>query len=98
MDREVIKTQIDRTVAANGGKPLSKKAFFERTGLTETALQRAGFTDYGPALEAFGYQRIERQQAYSDDQLFEPLAQFVRRLGRFPKKREILVLLSGLGS
>jgi hypothetical protein len=91
MDRESVKTQIERTVAANDGKPLSTKAFFERTNLTESALQRAGLPDYPTALEAFGYQRNERSQLLSDDQLFEPLAQLVRRLGRFPKRREFRV-------
>ncbi len=88
MDRENVIAMVQHTATGNGGKPLGEKTFYTQTGLTEAALLRAGFPGYGTAVEAAGYQRNTFQQAYSDDQMFEPLAKLTRQLARFPKRRE----------
>jgi hypothetical protein len=91
MNREQILAQVRRTAEANGN-PVGERAFFTDTGLTRRALWRAGFPNYGSAVEAAGYRRNELlKEAYSDDRLFAPLATLTRDLGHFPTEAERFV-------
>ena len=88
MSREQILAQVKRTADANGGTPLGERAFFAETRTTRRTLWRAGFPNYGTAVEAAGYQPNRMKEALNDDTLFAPLARLVRRLGRFPTQGE----------
>jgi hypothetical protein len=87
-DREKIIDQLKRTTVANGGVPLSTRAFFKETGLGPRDLHRCGWPTHGALLQSQGLARGTMRQAYSDDELFRPLAQLTRVLGHFPTQNE----------
>ena len=91
MNRNQIVSEVKRVAEANGGKPLGERLFYKETGLNIQALQRAGFPNYGHAREAAGYARGTFGAAYSDDELFGPLARLTRDKQHFPTIGEIRV-------
>jgi hypothetical protein len=52
VNRERIIGEIKRTAEANGNVPLGERMFFAETRITRTILWRAGFPNYGSAVEA----------------------------------------------
>jgi hypothetical protein len=87
-DRDHILAQLRRLAESNGGEPVGERTFLADTRLTRRCLQIAGFPNYGAAVEAAGFARKTLQQAFTDDQLFQPLAQLTRERGRFPTTNE----------
>jgi hypothetical protein len=87
-DREKIVEQLTRTTAANGGVPLSTRAFFKETGLGPRDLHRCGWPTHGALLQSQGLARGTMRQAYSDEDLFRPLAELTQTLGHFPTQNE----------
>jgi hypothetical protein len=84
MNREQILAEIKRLADANAHTAIGERAFFAQTMLNRTVLRRAGFPNYGAAVEAAGYQRNELKQRYDDDTLFAPIARLARELGHCP--------------
>ena len=91
MNREQLLQRLRQLAELNGDVPVGERAFFADTRLTRRTLWRAGFANYGAAVEAAGYKRNELKQAYSDDTLFPPLAKLTRRLQHFPTEAERIV-------
>ena len=89
--RDSILTAVRHAAEDNHNRPPGERSFYAQSRLNRTALQRAGFPNYGAAVEAAGYSRNKLQQAYPDDQLFLPLAELTRRLGHFPTTNELRV-------
>lgn len=98
MDSVKIVREIKRLALDNGGDPLGERAFYKQAGLTLIDLRRAGFANYGEARERAGFGRGSLQGAYSEDELFEPLARLAREKGRFPTKGEIDVARFATGT
>lgn len=88
MNREDVLAALKATTESNGGVPLTRGRFFRETGLTIEDLRRAGFPSHGELLRSVGHQPQPLQQAFSDDQLFEPLAQLTELKGHFPNHSE----------
>lgn len=86
--RDQILAQVRRLAELNGGEPVGERTFLAETRLSRRRLQRAGFPNYGAALEAAGFARKTLQQPFTDDQLFEPLARLTRQKGHFPTTNE----------
>jgi hypothetical protein len=84
MNREQILAEIKRVAEANGNLAIGERSFFARTRINRTVLRRAGFPNYGAAVEAAGYRRNSLKQAYGDDELFTPIARLARELGHWP--------------
>lgn len=88
MNRDQILAEIKRVAEANSSVVVGERVFFAQTRLNRRVLRRAGFPNYGAAVEAAGYRRNQLKQAYSDDQLFAPLAQLAREVGHCPTTGE----------
>jgi hypothetical protein len=98
MTRDQIISEVRRRAEANGGQPLGERMFYRDTGWNKRILTRAGFPNYGHAREAAGYARGTLQRAYSDDELFAPLAQLTREKQRFPTVGELQVAQYSTGT
>lgn len=88
MNRDQLLAAIKRATEANGAVVPGERAFFAQTRLTRTTLRRAGFPNYGSAVQAAGFKPNELKRAIADDQLFAPLAQLTREIGHFPTPGE----------
>jgi len=85
MNREQILAEIKRMAEANGDVAIGERSFSAQTKVNRTLLRRAGFPNYGAAVEAAGYQRNSfLKQAYDDDELFIPIARLAREVGHCP--------------
>lgn len=87
-ERDHILAQVRRLAELNGGEPVGERTFRADTRLSRRRLQSAGFPNYGAAVEAAGFARKTLQQAFPDDQLFQPLARLTREKGHFPTTNE----------
>lgn len=84
MNREQILAEIKRMAESNGDVAIGERSFFAQTRINRTVLRRAGFPNYGAAVEAAGYRRNSLTQAYGDNALFTPIARLARELGHCP--------------
>jgi len=89
MNREHILSEIRRTAEANGGVPLGRVRFLAETGIREADWSGKYWVRWNDAVAEAGYTPNELQGAFSDDELLEKLAQFVRELGHFPVTNEL---------
>ncbi len=88
--KQEILDEIRRTARANGGKPLGMARFEQETGIKPYVWEQhwARFSD---AQHEAGFEANRMQGAYSDAFLVEKLIGLIRKLGKFPTKREIIV-------
>jgi hypothetical protein len=89
MTKEDILSDIRRTTAANGGKPLGKRRFFVETGIKEMDWHGRYWARWGDALREAGFQANSPQGAISDEDALTCLANLARELGHFPVVAEI---------
>jgi hypothetical protein len=85
-----ILSEIQRTAADNGGKPLGWKRFTDETGVKSNDWQRY-WARWGDALTEAGLAPNEMQARYEDGFLAACLAADTRRLGHFPTSRDLRV-------
>ena len=87
-DRDRIIEAFRAATRSNGGEPPSSGVFFKTAGLNVRDLHRAGWPNYGALLASEGFERKELKKAFTDEQLFEPLANLMRAVGHFPSQSE----------
>jgi hypothetical protein len=91
MDKQFILTEIKRTAAANGGVPLGVRAFLSETGIKQTGWYGKYWVRWGDALREAGFQPNQMRARYEDDELLAKLASFVREIGQFPVRGDLLL-------
>lgn len=87
--REHIVAEIQRTAAANGGKPLGRTRFFAETGIREAAWLGRYWAKWSEALREAGFENNAMMTRLDDEEVLGALAQEVRRLGRMPTAPEL---------
>ncbi len=92
MDKAHILSEIKRTAAANGGKPLGMDRFFAETGIQRGDWLGKYWARWSDALQeadlapnAFG------KEAIPEAELLLRLAELARRLGHVPAKSEMML-------
>src|SRR5262249_30639217 len=84
MDKAHIIAEIQRTAAANGGKPLGKRQFENETGISRNDWYGKHWARWGDALIEAGYAPNPINTAYDEKWLIEKIISFIRELRRFP--------------
>jgi hypothetical protein len=83
-ERDHILSEIRRTTAENGGKPLGKQRFLSETGIKERDWNQY-WPRWGDAVRAAGLEHSNRfNAAIPEETLLEQLVSLVRELGKFP--------------
>lgn len=83
MDRETIISEIKRTAAENGGKPLGRERFQAETGIRPHHVMKY-WARYGDALKEAGLSPNAFQEAFDEAAVLRRVAELARELGRFP--------------
>jgi hypothetical protein len=89
MTREQILSEIQRTAAANGGKPLGKARFLAETGIRESDWIGRFWVRWSDALLEAGFAPNQLNSALPDEVLLQSLAILVTELGHFPLAAEL---------
>jgi len=90
MDRETIISEIKRTAAKNGGKPLGRVRLEAETGIRPIDWMRY-WPRFGDAQREAGFEPNERTAAYDEGELCRSLALLARDSGRFPTQADLRV-------
>jgi hypothetical protein len=90
MDKAHIIAEIQRTAAANDGRPLGRQRLEAETGISDGDWGRY-WARFGDAVVAAGFAPNTFGSAYDDDWLIEQLIQFIRELGHYPVAGELRV-------
>lgn len=90
MDRETIITEIKRTAAENGGRPLGRLRLEAETGIRPIDWMKY-WSRFGDAQREAGFEPNERTAAYDEAELCQRLAVLARELGRFPTQADLRV-------
>jgi hypothetical protein len=85
---EQIIALLKAEVARNGDQPPSQREFFAAASLNLRDLHRAGWPTYGALLKSQGFEAAGMKRAYTDEEVFRPLAELAVRLGHFPTQNE----------
>jgi hypothetical protein len=88
MDKQHILDEIRRTAKANDGIALGRLRFFSETGIKENDWVKYWARWSEAVLEA-GLSPNQKKEAYEEKDVLEPLAIFIRELGRFPVDRDL---------
>jgi hypothetical protein len=91
MRREHIIAEIQRTAALNGGVALGVRRFFTETGIRDTDWSGKYWLRWSEALKEAGFEPNDFTESYSDEALLDTLAGYVRELGHFPIRAELLM-------
>jgi hypothetical protein len=89
LSKAEIISEIRRTAAENGGKPLGVDRFAAETGIKPSDWQGKLWVRWGEALVEAGFVPNALQRARVDDDLLESLAMLARDLGHFPGRVEM---------
>jgi hypothetical protein len=89
MTKNHILSEIRRAAAENGGKPLGVARFLAETGIKQHDWEGKYWARWREALAEAGYGPNQWQAAFSEANLLDPLATFVKELGRFPVRAEM---------
>lgn len=89
ISREHILREVQRTAAANGGKPLGRLSFFTETGIKESDWRGRYWARWNDVLRDAGYGPNALVEARDDDYLLERLAQLSLEIGRIPVASEM---------
>lgn len=81
--REEILRAIRGAAAENGGRPLGRERFIERTGITEYALTRH-WPRYSEALRDAGFEPNAMNSALNEDDVLRRYVELTRDLGHVP--------------
>jgi len=89
MDKQHILSEIRRTAAANGGRPLGRARFARETGIRTADWYPVHWIRWGDALAEVGFEANAMQEAYDDECILRALAVLTRELGRIPVEGEL---------
>lgn len=90
-EKHYIISEIIRTAKENGEIPLGKRTFTSETGIKESDWCGKYWTRWNDAIKESGYTPNEFQNAYEEKFLVEKLIGFIREIGHFPTRSEILM-------
>jgi hypothetical protein len=91
MDKQIIIEEIKRTAASNGGVPFGTNRFLTETGIKVSDWRGIYWINWGDALLEAGYSPNSWQTAYDENSLIEKLIIYIREIGHFPVKAEIML-------
>jgi len=91
MNKQHIIDEIRRTAANNNGVPLGIKRFYTETGIRESDWFGRHWARWSEALIEAGYEPNQWQTSYDDEWVIEKLICFIRELGQYPVKAELLI-------
>jgi hypothetical protein len=89
MQKREILDAIQRTAAANGGRPLGAKRFSVETGILVTDWLGKHWARWGDAVRESGFTPNTLQGAFDNTFLLDNYAKLVRELGHVPVKAEL---------
>jgi hypothetical protein len=89
VDKAHIIAEIQRTTAANGGKPLGRSRFEAETGINVNDWYGKYWARWKDAVAEAGYVPNEMQGSYDTEWLIEQLIVVIRNFGRYPTVAEI---------
>ena len=89
MDKEHIISEIIRTAAENGGKPLGRMKFETETGIKVTDWDGKYWTRWSDAIKEAGFEPNKFQSAYDENYLIEQLIVLIREKKGFPTYSDI---------
>src|SRR5438105_8009684 len=87
--KDHIVSEIRRTAAENGGRPLGQSRFFSETGIKVSYWRGRYWARWGDALQEAGFRPNILNAARESDVMLEHLARLVRELGHYPVEAEI---------
>jgi hypothetical protein len=90
-DKQFILSEIRRTAAQNGGKPIGVQRFKTETGIAQHEWCGIHWARWSEAQIEAGFEPSEWNQAIDEEQMIEEIALLVRKFKRFPIKAEILL-------
>ncbi len=90
-DKQFILSEIRRTAAQNGGKPVGVQRFKTETGIAQHEWCGIHWARWSEAQMEAGFEPLEWNQAINEEQMIEEIALLVRKFKRFPIKAEILL-------
>lgn len=90
MNKEHILAEIRRTSLANGGAPLGRKRFLDETGIREFDWKGKYWINWSDAVIEAGFSPNEFNQAIDEDDLVQKVALYIRELGHFPQRAELV--------
>jgi hypothetical protein len=91
MNKQHIINEIKRTAEKNNGIPFGIKRFYTETGIRQSDWLGKYWARWSDALIEAGYEPNQWQIAYDDEWVAEKLIFFIRELGRYPVKAELLM-------
>lgn len=91
MEKSHILSEIRRTAAGNGDKPLGKQRFLQATGIRESDWAGKYWLRWSDAIAEAGFAPNSMNAAFDDEHLLASLASFIRELGHFPVTAELVM-------
>src|SRR6266851_3566492 len=82
-------TEVRRTAAENGGKPVGRGAFFNATGIRESDWIGKWWPRWNDVLAEAGFPPNQMNPRRPDDDMLQRLAELVRELGHYPVIAEL---------
>lgn len=90
MDKQHILSEIRRLAKENGGTAPGRLAIQRASGIRESDWLGKHWVRWSDALREAGLAPNQFQSAYEDEELLEPLIGFIRELGHYPVRAELL--------
>jgi hypothetical protein len=91
MYKQHILDEIKRIAASNGGVAPGRAKFLSETGIRESDWMGKYWVRWNDALREAGFAPNQMQGAYKDEELLERLGSFIRELGSYPIRGELLL-------
>lgn len=89
ISKDDILSEVKRTAASNGGKPLGRLAFFRQTGIRESDWRGRFWARWNDVLKEAGFGPNALVEARPDDVLLGHFADLALDLGRLPVYSEL---------
>jgi hypothetical protein len=91
MTKEHILAEIQRVAKEHGGEAPGSKRFLTETGIKESEWSGVYWIRWGDALIEAGFTPNQWTEAYADDFILEKYISFIRKIGRIPVNRELML-------
>ncbi|HEY3756628.1 MAG TPA: GIY-YIG nuclease family protein [Opitutaceae bacterium] len=91
MEKQYILDEIARVAKLDGGKPPGSNRFLTETGIKTTDWHGKYWVRWGDALIEAGFEPNQRTARYEDEGVIAKLVGFIRELGRYPVKGELVM-------
>lgn len=89
MNKDKIIKEIQRTAETNGGVPLGRERFFQKTGIKESDWSGKFWAKWSDAILEAGHSPNQMQKAFSDESLLASYALLVKEIGHIPTSPEV---------